>query len=100
MEENGAIKEAKEKLDKISEDEKMQQLAWWREKAIYEENTANKRAKREGIEEGIKKGIKEGIKEGQKKNKIETAKKMKNENLPVELIIKITELTKEEIEKL
>ena len=88
MEENGAIKEAKEKLDKISEDEKMQQLAWWREKAIYEENTANKRAKRDGMREGIK------------LEKLETAKKMKNENLPIELIIKITELTKEEIERL
>ena len=92
MEENGAIKEAKEKLDKISEDGKMQQLAWWREKAIYEENTALKRAKREGVEEGIR--------EGEKQKTIETAKKMKKENLPIELIIKITELTKEEIEKI
>ena len=36
MEENKELKEAKEKLDKITEDERMQQLAWWREKAIYE----------------------------------------------------------------
>lgn len=39
MDENKALKEAKQKLDKLSEDGKMQQLAWWREKAVYEENT-------------------------------------------------------------
>ena len=39
MDENKALKEAKKKLDKLSEDGKMQQLAWWREKAVYEENT-------------------------------------------------------------
>ena len=80
MEENDAIKEAKEKLDKISEDEKMQQLAWWREKAIYEENTTFKKGKKEG--------------------KLEIARKMKNRNMPIELIIEISELTREEIEKI
>ncbi len=80
MEENKELKEAKEKLDKITEDERMQQLAWWREKAIYEENTR--------INSSYKKGIKD------------TAKKMKEEKIPIETIIKITGLTKEEIEKL
>ena len=42
----------------------------------------------------------EGIKEGIKEEKIETAKKMKNEGLAINLIQKITGLTKEEIEKL
>jgi predicted transposase/invertase (TIGR01784 family) len=96
MEENGAIKEAKEKLDKISEDEKMQQLAWWKEKAIYEENTRQRSAYRKGKEAGVE----EGIKEGEKKTKLETAKTMKKDNASVELIIKYTGLTKEEIENL
>ncbi len=88
MRENEAIREAKEKLDKISEDEKMQQLAWWREKAIYEENTEKNAAYRKGEQAG------------EKKNKIETAKKMKKENMPVDLIIKFTDLTKEEIDNI
>ena len=88
MEENGAIREAKEKLDKISEDERMQQLAWWREKAIYEENTRQNSAYRKGKIQG------------EKSKQIEIAKKMKNEKLPLELIIKITGLSKEEIENL
>ena len=84
MAENEELKEAKEKLDKITEDERMQQLAWWREKAIYEENTM--------LNSSFRKGKKEGIKN--------TAKKMKEEKIPIETIEKITGLTKEEIENL
>ena len=80
MAENEELKEAKEKLDKITEDARMQQLAWWREKAIYEENT--------------------NINCAYKKAKKEDAKKMKEKNIPIETIVEITELTKEEIEKL
>ncbi len=74
MDENKALKEAKQKLDKLSEDGKMQQLAWWREKAVYEENT-RKREEEEvrklkiQIDEG-KKQLDEGqrkLDEGQRK---------------------------------
>ena len=74
MDENKALIEAKQKLDKLSEDGKMQQLAWWREKAVYEENT-RKREEEEvrklkiQIDEG-KKQLNEGQKkldEGQRK---------------------------------
>ena len=58
----------------------MQQLAWWREKAIYEENTR--------------------INSFYRKAKKEDAKKMKEEKIPIETIMRITGLTKEEIEKL
>ncbi len=84
MEDNKELKEAKEKLDKITEDARMQQLAWWREKAIYEENTMLNSSFRKGKTEGKK----------------EDAKKMKEKNIPIETIIEITGLTKEEIEKL
>ena len=80
MEENKELKEAKEKLDKITEDARMQQLAWWREKAIYEENTR--------------------INSFYRKAKKEDAKKMKEEKIPTETIMRITGLKKEEIEKL
>lgn len=67
MDENKALKEAKKKLDKLSEDGKMQQLAWWREKAVYEENT---RKREEEEMRKLKIQIDEGKKqldEGQKK---------------------------------
>ena len=84
MAENEELKEAKEKLDKITEDARMQQLAWWREKAIYEENTM--------LSSSYRKGKKEGKKED--------AKKMKEKNIPIKTILEITGLTKEEIEKI
>ena len=92
MEDNKELKEAKEKLDQITEDARMQQLAWWREKAIYEENTM--------LNSSFRKGKKDGIAEGRIKEKIENAKKMKEKNIPIETIVEITKLTKEEIEKL
>ena len=52
------------------------------------------------IAEARKTGRKEGLEEEINQTKIETAKKMKEENIPLDTIIKITDLTKEEIEKL
>lgn len=40
MKTNKELREAKEKLEKLSKDEHMRKIAEWREKAIYEENTA------------------------------------------------------------
>ena len=40
----------------------------------------------------------EGMLQGSYKEKLETAQKMKQDNLPVELIIKYTGLTRKEIE--
>ncbi len=45
-------------------------------------------------------GVKEGLEEGSKNEKIEIAKKMLNENMKIEVIERITGLTKTEIEEL
>ncbi len=92
MKENKEMKEAKEKLEVMSEDEKMQILAELRLKAIRDE----KAVERFGYNQGIEKGIEKGIEQGKK----ETAKKMKEEGLDIELIKKITGLTEEEINSL
>ncbi len=83
-----SIKKAKEVLDEISEDEHEQYLAHLREKYIFE---------RQGIEEA---GFDKGVIQGSRKEKCEIAKKMKENNIDIEIIIKCTGLTKEEIEKL
>ena len=61
-------------------------------------------AKNDGFQEGIEKGKAEGLREGKeigkKDEKQEIAKNMLNEKCDIELIIKVTGLTKEEIEKL
>lgn len=88
MEENENLKEAVEKLDRISEDEKMQRIIELREKAIRDEHAI------------YDKGLDDGIEKGAKEEKIKIVKSMLKENMDIEIIIKITGLTKEEIEKL
>ena len=78
------IKKAKEVLDEISEDEHEQYLAHLREKYIFE---------RQGIEEA-------GFDKGAKAKQIEIAKNLKQNKIDIEIIMKCTGLTKEEIEKL
>lgn len=92
MEENENLKEAVEKLDRISKDEKMQRIIELREKAIRDEHAIYAKGVDDGIEEGKAKGARE--------KQIEIAKSMLKENMDIEIIIKITGLTKEEIEKL
>ncbi len=50
----------------------------------------------DGVEEGVKLGIEEGLEKGKK----EMARKMKLENVCVEVIQKVTGLTEEEIRRL
>ncbi|GIX43206.1 MAG: hypothetical protein KatS3mg129_2939 [Leptospiraceae bacterium] len=52
-----------------------------------------------GLQEGLQKGKLEGLQEGQLKAKIETAKKMKKEGLSIDLIVKITGLSKKDLKK-
>ena len=95
MEKNEGLREAKEKLEVMSDDKYMQRIAEWREKAIRDE--------KELLNTGYHKGMKEGMKQGEKEKRKEIqriAKKLKEENMTLEQISKITELTIEEIEKL
>ena len=63
-------------------------------------NTLKNEAIKEGKLEGIKEGKLEGIKEGIEKNTLETAKKMLDDNLSIDMVSKYTGLTKEEINSL
>lgn len=96
MEENKELKEAVEKLDKLSEDERMQRIADLREKAILDEKAIYARGLEIGEEKGIEKGIKKGINE----RNIEIAKKLLIKGLAIGEIADITGLSEEEIENL
>ena len=85
MEESKEIKEAVEKLDSLSEDERMQRIADLREKAILDEKAI------------YAKGLDDGIKEGKQNEKLEIAKKLKNKGLCIKEILELTGLTEEEI---
>ena len=94
--ENKEIKKAMNTLDFISEDPKERERHNSIIMAEYNRLTSEHNFFEAGVEEGIEKGKKEGIKEGV----IKTAKAMLEKNIPIETIMEITELTKEEIEKL
>ena len=82
VEENKEIKEAVVEVIKLSEDEKMRKLEELREKAIMDEKDI----------------FRAGEDKGKTTERIEIAKKILDMNLPIEQIIEVTSLTKEEIE--
>ena len=102
--ENKEIKKAKVEYDKINQDERERELAELRLKYIRDQNAIRDygydRGKEEGRKEGIKEGKEEGIKEGIRNEKINVAKSMLKKNIPIEEIIEITGLSKEEFERL
>ena len=104
MEKNEEIKEATVVVKQMSEDEKMQRLAFLREKAILDEQeiveTATNKGLREGMEKGLEKGNEKGIEKGRKENKKEIAKKLYEINMPIEQIAKVVELDISEVKKI
>ncbi len=84
MEENKELKEAVEKLNGLSADEKMQRIAELRQKAIMDEKAIYDK----------------GLEDGEKEKAIEIARKMLNENIEIETIARITGLNKKEIEQI
>ncbi len=63
-------------------------------------DTAYMKGERKGIEIGLEQGIEKGRAEGRAEGIIETARKMKADGLPCEVIAKYTGLTADEISKL
>ena len=94
--ENKLIENVVEDLDTMSADENERFEAFKRKVAIWESNML----KQEGLEEGEAKGRAEGRAEGEAKKQNEIAKKMKDEGAEIEFIVRVTGLTKEEVEAL
>ena len=81
---NETLKKARIEMNYLTGDAEVRRLAELREKWEMDRVSAINHATRVGIE----------------KNKLKTAKAMLNKKIPIETIMEITELTKEEIEKL
>ena len=90
------IKKAKEVLEEISQDEHERYLAELREKYIMDQ----KAIEDAGYDKGHKAGYDSGLQKGELQEKINIAKKMKEEKIDIKLIIKITGMSEEEIKKL
>lgn len=113
MENNEGVKEAKEKLEEMSNDIIMQRIAEWEEAAEHDraslEFTARNEGRKEGlkqgieqgiergIERGIEQGIEQGVKQGSQQEKLKIAKILKNKKMDVSFIVEVTGLTKEQI---
>jgi len=82
------IKEAKKVLEEISQDERERYLAELRQKYIMDQNAISSR--------GFDKGKKAGLEEG----KIQIAKNMLKENISIDIIERVTGLTKEQIQQI
>ena len=92
MKKNENMKEAREKLDKMSKNEKVRRMAELRQKALMDEREAEYTGYSNGLEDGMKQGLEQGYKE--------IAKRMKSKGKDISEIIELTGLTKEEVEKL
>ena len=103
-----ALKQAKDTVEQISKDKHEQELARLRKKYIMDQNAIQEYGYCRGIEEGVEIGKRDGIeigkldgiRIGKYENMKETAKKMLAKKMPVDVIIEITGLSREEIEKL
>ena len=102
--ENKEVKKAIDELEKISLSPEERQRYEDRERAIMRYNSevrANyEHGHKAGEEFGKKQGIEIGEAKGKKEEKLAVAKKMKEDGLTVDIIMKYTDITKEEIEKL
>ena len=98
------IREAKDELIKMSNDDTQRELYEMRAKTLRDKKSALNEAERKGIkkgrEEGREEGIKEGIEKGEKNKAIEIAKSLINLGLDKESIAKSTGLDLCEVEKL
>lgn len=111
MDNNKELKQAKDELDKMKQDERERYLAYLREKHIRDTkairefgyNEGKERGLEEGKAEGLAKGRAEGraegIQEGKKKEKAIVIN-MHKRKMSIEDICEIVSLNKEEVEKI
>ena len=96
-EENEQVKKAMEIIKEMSMDPKEWELYESRRLAIMDYNTGMHQARIDGEEERNKETVK---KSGKKENQIEIAKELIKYGMKIEDIMKITKLSKKEIEQL
>ena len=104
MNQNKEIKKAQEEYEYLIGEESERRIAFLREKAIRDEHAIYeggiKKGEKIGEARGKKLGETIGRKLGKESEKREIAKKLKEEKVPIEIIIKTTGLSKNEIEEL
>lgn len=95
-EENKTIEKVVEELDEMSADENERLEAYKRKLAIIDYNTSIDMAHKEGE----KIGRQEGEKAGRKAEQLKIAKNLKEQGIEIDIIVKTTGLTKQEVESI
>ena len=98
MEENKNIKEAKEELERISQDDILRRKALNRTLEIADRLQMKKELKE--AKEALKKEKNIGLQEGKAKKTYEVIRKLKEMNLPIEQIAKAVELNEEDVKEI
>ena len=94
------ILQAKDELIRMSNDKKQRELYDMRANSLRDKISELNAVEKKAREEGIEKGRKEGIEEGAKNRTIEIARNMKLSGLDTNTIAKLTNLSRDEIDKL
>ena len=94
------IRQAKDELIRMSNDDTQRELYEMRAKTLKDKISALNEAERKGMQKGMQKGINEGLQKGEKKKALEIAKSMIDMGLDKKTISKTTGLDLSEIEKL
>ena len=97
---NAIIKESVDNLKRLNSDAAFVYGLTPEEDEMLVRNTRDELVRREALAEGKAKGKNEGLAKGKAEGKAEIATNLLKENYPIEKIIKVTGLTKEEIEKI
>ena len=98
--ENEELKKAKEEFENIQNDEYEQRMAELRMKHIMDTKAIEEYGYDKGLEEGMQRGVKNGIEQGKMQNKLEIAKKLLKKGKSIDEIMELTELKREDIEKI
>ena len=97
MSKNKEIKKAQEEYEYLTGDEEERRIAFLREKALRKKALRDENSI---FDAGKDIGRKEGIEIGKEQTQKEIVKTMTKEKMPIETIMKVTKLSKEEIEKI
>ena len=102
MEENKNIKEAKEELERISQDDILRRKALNRTLEIADRLQMKKELKeaKEAVGKSLEIGEKRGLKIGEENEKKKVIKNLHDLNIPIEQIAKVVELTEKEVEEI
>ena len=92
IEKNMELKPVGEKIIEISRDEELQ--------GIYDRQEHERMVRNSIMATKLEDSYHKGVNKGAAKKNLENARKMKEENIAIDIISRITSLSKEEIEKL